>query len=382
MRNLKLEDKIRLEAERVGIDALGIASAYDGEKIGGILRERKLSGWELEFEHGDIEDRTRPERLLEDYSSIIALAVSYNFARPSEREGGGMIHGVMSISAIGEDYHKVVREKAERLMESITAEHPSEYYIGVDTSPLLDREIAAEAGIGCFGKNTSIINPELGSRIFLGYILTTLELECGQKLEDVCGSCDICVKACPTNALQGDYTINPKRCIAYLTQTKQNIPFELRERMGFKIYGCDVCQNACPKNKETKLGRAKNFMSAEGPGLEYSTIVDIQKLLSMTNREFKESYGKTASGWRGRNVLKRNAFIALGNSGDRSYTELIKPFLADKSDLVKEYALWALMKLDFEGTAKYIEENTGLLDEELQDEYREIYYYLKEGAQR
>lgn len=375
---MRIEDKIRAEAERIGIDALGIARGYDRERILDILRERRRIGWELEFEHSDIEDRTRPEKLLEDYSSIIAVAVSYNLKRASDRYSGGILRGVMSMSAVGEDYHRVVREKAEKLMESIVAEHPSNYYIGVDTSPLLDREIAVAAEMGFFGKNTSIINPELGSRIFLGYILTTLELECGTKLEDGCGSCEICVKACPTNAIQGDYTMNPRRCIAYLTQTKLKIPFELREKMGFKIYGCDVCQNACPKNKEAKHGRAENFMSAEGPGLEHSTRVDIQKLLSMTNREFKETYGKTSSGWRGKNILKRNAIIALGNSGDRSYVEIIRPLLKDQSKIIKEYALWSLMKLDFEGTANYIEENIELLDKELEGEYRDIHNYLEE----
>ncbi|OHW62237.1 epoxyqueuosine reductase [Andreesenia angusta] len=375
---MRIEDKIRAEAERIGIDDLGIARGYDRMRILDILAERRRIGWELEFEHSDIEDRTRPEKLLEDYSSIIAVAVSYNLKRASGRDSGGILRGVMSVSAVGEDYHRVVREKAEKLMESIVAEHPSKYYIGVDTSPLLDREIAAAAGIGFFGKNTSIINPELGSRIFLGYILTTLELECGTKLEDGCGSCEICVKACPTNAIQGDYTMNPRRCIAYLTQTKLKIPFELREKMGFKIYGCDVCQNACPKNKKAKHCRAENFMSAEGLGLEHSTRVDIQKLLSMTNREFKETYGKTSSGWRGKNILKRNAIIALGNSGDRSYVEVIRPLLKDQSKIIKEYALWSLMKLDFEGTANYIEENRELLDKELEGEYRDIHNYLEE----
>lgn len=379
---MKLEDKIRLEAESAGIDVLGITNIYESERINEILTARRQNGWYLEFEHSDIGERTSPEKLLEGYRSIISLAVSYNFKRPIDRRIEGRLSGIMSTSAVGRDYHKVVWEKAEKLMESIVSEYPSKYYIGVDTSPLLDREIAVQAGIGCFGKNTSIINPELGSKIFLGYILTTLELESGSKVEDICGSCEICVKACPTKALQGDYTINPRRCIAYLTQTKQKIPFELREKMGFKIYGCDVCQNACPINKVAKHGRSEKFSFPEVSGLEFSTNVDIEKLLSMTNREFKETYGKTSSGWRGRNILKRNAIIALGNSGDRSYTEIIRPLLKDKSSLVSEYALWSLMKLDFDGSIEYIEENAELLDRGLKDEYRDIYNYLKERGCR
>lgn len=369
---MKIEDFIKSEAYSCGIDAVGIADIYDSEKIKKILKERKLKKRELEFEQCDIESRISPERLLEGYKSAVAIAISYNFKVETENVSG--IRGVISKSSIGTDYHVVIREKAEELVERIKNRYPTECYIGVDTSPLLDREFALRGGIGYFGKNSSIISPEFGSAIFLGYILTELELKGEGELEESCGSCDICVRACPTGAIQGDYSIDPKKCVSYLTQTKTVIPFEFREKMGFKIYGCDVCQNVCPKNKGVKQGCAESFKP-----FRINSYVNIEHLLDITNREFKETYGKTSSGWRGKNVLKRNAIIAIGNSGDIRYTERLKELLKDQSRMIKEYALWSLLKLDFEPSRLYLEREEFGMDEELRSEYESICKYVEGG---
>lgn len=363
---MRLEKAIREIAETLKIDMIGFTDRYESSHIRDLLLQRRESSGLIEFEPQDLDSRLYPERLMPDYKSIICIAMSYK----SENSSGDRTKGLISKSAIGKDYHDVIEEKAVLLVQAISSLCEFNYYAGVDTTPLLDREIAKNSGIGYFGKNTNIINPDYGSFISIGYILTDLSLKSDSELDNDCGKCDICIKSCPTSALLGDYTMNPKKCVSYLTQTKLNIEYELREKMSLKFYGCDTCQDVCPKNKKIKWNKSTDSNLALNG-------IDLEKMVKITKSEFKEEFSSTAAGWRGRNIIRRNAIIAMGNSKDLKYTSILKELLQEKSEMIRKYALWSLMKLSISDASEYVAENRDCLNEKIKNEYYEILDYLK-----
>lgn len=277
--------------------------------------------------------------------SIIVIGLSYNINYEQTKRtacdptiGGPDVR--LSKSTWGIDYHVVLKERIELLIQEIKKITDFEYKYFVDTGPLIDRELAKKAGVGYFGKNCSIINDEYGSFIFLGYILTNLELDPSQEIEERCGECDYCLKACPTGALEDPYRLNPKKCISYLTQTKDNIPIPLRAKMGMTVYGCDTCQLVCPKNKGIKIPNHKEFIPEITRG-----YINIEELLNISNREFKKKYGHMAGSWRGKTILKRNAIIALGNMKKEENINLLIPQLRDPNSMIREYAEWAIVNI-------------------------------------
>ena len=240
------------------------------------------------------------------------------------------------------DYHTVLKDRMIRLIKELEKAMDFKYMYFVDTGPLIDREIARRCGLGYYGKNCSIINDEYGSFIFLGYILTNLEVEeYSSPVEEKCGDCDLCLRACPTKALESPYRVNPKRCLSYLTQTKDLIPHELREKMGTRIYGCDTCQMVCPKNKGVEKSNHSEFIPEITKG-----YMNIEELLTISNKEFKKKYGTMAGSWRGKNVLKRNGIIALGNMKNKESLILLKPLLKDQNPMIRDYTEWAINKIN------------------------------------
>jgi epoxyqueuosine reductase len=210
-----------------------------------------------------------------------------------------------------------------------------------DTAPLAERAFAARAGLGWVGKHTSLIVKGLGSAVFLGEIVTTLELAPDPPLRTSCGGCARCVDACPTGALRGDYTIDATRCISDLTQRRDAVPHALRPLIGSWVWGCDLCNDACPPNRNA--ARADDPASA--PLFEDVAAPDLQSLLRMRGRDFAR-VRETAMGWRGAAVLRRNAAIALGNGLDRADVPALTDALtADGSALVRGHAAWALGRI-------------------------------------
>lgn len=337
----KIDKYIREKAQVLGIDMIGFTNCQPLNNLEEYLRERKEQNLTTEFEEANLEKRLDPKLTLESCKSIIVMALSYNIDyRPKANE---QVSGSLSKSSWGEDYHKVLKKKMDSLIEEIKKIEDFNYKAFVDTGPLLDRELAYRAGLGYYGKNCSIINKEYGSYIFLAYILTDLDLEITQdRVDNDCGDCILCLKACPTGALQAPYKINPKKCISYLTQTKELINEDLRHKMGRSIYGCDICQQVCPKNKGVKISQHQEFVPRKTGGL-----VDIEELFAMSNREFKLKYGHKAGAWRGRNVFIRNAIIALSNMKKKESNQLLSS-LQTESDLLSPYIDWALEKLEQE----------------------------------
>lgn len=331
---MNLKSVIIEKSKHLNIDKIGFTDGLPLYNIEEYLISRFDSGIQTEFEEEDIQRRIDPRLAFPECKSIIVIAISYNvnFNEKSDKT----LTGSLSKSSWGLDYHKVLKEKMDKLILEIKAIKDFNYKSYVDTGPLVERELARKAGIGYYGKNCSIINDDYGSFIFIGYIMTDLEIESNEGvLESECGECDLCIRACPTSALES-YKLNPKRCISYLSQTKDIIPVEFRSKMGIKLYGCDTCQLVCPKNKGVKFSSHKEFVPYITKGK-----MDIAELFSMSNREFKNKYGSMAGSWRGKNVLKRNAIIAIGNMKDKENAYLLNDISRKDNPFMIDYADWA-----------------------------------------
>jgi epoxyqueuosine reductase len=279
-----------------------------------------------------------PATLLPGARSVVCIAVAYATPVPRERRGRGRV----SAYAWSRDYHRrlqaTLREIASRIDD--LAGGPATR-VACDTAPLAERAFAAAAGLGWIGKHTSLIVHGLGSAVFLGEIVTTLELEPDPPLRTSCGTCRACVDVCPTGALRGDSTMDATRCISDLTQRRDAIPRPLRPLIGTWVWGCDLCNDACPPSR--LAGRAGD--GAFAPLSEETAEPDLHALLRLRGRAFAR-FRETAMGWRGASVLRRNAAVALGNGLDRAdVAPLAEALRTDGSPLVRGHAAWALGRI-------------------------------------
>ncbi len=331
-----LKQFIKDKSVELGIDICRFTDCEPLLNLKDYLNYRVENNLTTSFEEKDLMKRLDPKLTLPSCKSIIVIAMSYNV--DIEEKIQYKLKGRLSKSSWGIDYHKILNEKMELLIDEIKIKQDFKYKHFVDTGPLIDRELAKKSGVGYYGKNSSIINDVYGSFIFIGYILTDLDIEKDSQLEGKCGDCDLCLRACPTGALESKYTINPKKCISYLTQTKDNIPLEYREKMGIKIYGCDTCQDVCPKNRGVKKSRNKEFVQSITSG-----YMDIEELLVISNRQFKKKYGHISGSWRGKRTLKRNAIISLGNMANMENLPILIDQLKYQDSMMIEYINWAIV---------------------------------------
>jgi epoxyqueuosine reductase len=279
-----------------------------------------------------------PGTLLPGARSVICIAVAY--ATPRGRPARG--RGRVSNYAWSADYHRRMRGMltaiAGRIDELAGAPVTA---IACDTAPLAERAFAARAGLGWVGKHTNLIVPGTGSFVFLGEIVTLLALAQDAPLRKSCGACTRCIDSCPTGALRGDFTIDATRCISDLTQRTDAIPRELRTAIGDWVWGCDLCQDVCPPTRRGRLGGA-----AFAPLDEETRAPDLTALLRLRSAEFKRRYARTAMGWRGAAVLRRNAAVALGNGLDRAHVPALGDALEhDPHPGVRAHAAWALGRI-------------------------------------
>lgn len=276
-----------------------------------------------------------PACILEGARSVICIAVPYG----AEAAEPLPLQGRVSNYVDSGDYHARVRQLLLDVASDIDAAAGANVTaIACDTKPIAERAFAARAGLGWIGKHTNLISPVSGSFVFLGEIVTKLELPPDPPLRKTCGSCTRCIPACPTGALRGDYTIDATRCIADLTQRTDAIPRAMRPLIGTWVWGCDLCQIACPPN----LGV---MTRVEGRTKEISTP-DLIELLQLRSSSFKRTYARTAMGWRGGAMLRRNAAVALGNSLDRSAVPpLAEALHHDPHPLVRSHSAWALGRI-------------------------------------
>ncbi|PRO64734.1 tRNA epoxyqueuosine(34) reductase QueG [Alkalicoccus urumqiensis] len=335
-----LKQRLKEEAAAIGIDKIGFASADPFVTMKERLTVQQQKGYASGFEKGSIAERTEPDLLLPEAKTILSIAVAYpsklKDAPPSRK---GSRRGVFCRASWGEDYHHVLRRKLEKLQAFIEAEIPGVRVRSmVDTGELSDRAAAIRSGIGWSGKNCAVITPEFGSYVYLGEMILDYAIEPDQPLESQCGTCNKCVDACPTGALIQGGQLDSSKCIAFLTQTKDMLPEQYRKKLGNRLYGCDTCQTVCPENK----GMDHHHHEELEPEPEKVKPL-LQSMLFLSNKEFKQTYGKMAGSWRGKKPIQRNAVLALGTlKEEAAVPDLQKVLLEDVRPVLRAAAAWSL----------------------------------------
>ncbi|MEH7238643.1 tRNA epoxyqueuosine(34) reductase QueG [Bacillus sp. JJ1562] len=351
---LQFQQELIDYSKTIGIDKIGFASASPFEELKSRLLRQQELGYQSGFEPKDIEKRTNPELLLPGAKSIIAIALAYPAKlKDAPRSTRNERRGMFARASWGEDYHRVLRDRLQKLESFILEKLPdAKLQSMVDTGELSDRAVAERAGIGWGGKNCAIITPEFGSYVYLGEMITNIPFAPDTPIEDQCGSCRACLDACPTGALVQGGQINAQRCVSFLTQTKDFLPEEFRTKIGNRLYGCDSCQTACPKNK----GIDFHFHEEMEPNPEVVKPL-LKPILSISNREFKETFGPLSGSWRGKKPIQRNAIIALGHFKDSSaIPELKKVLIDDPRPVLRGTAAWALGKIGDESVVEILKE--------------------------
>ena len=368
--------RLKARARELGFDQVGIAPA-ETPAHAEWFRTWVREGWHGEMGWMAREDTVRRRLSLEDAlpgcRSVIVVTMSYAGEAPTaagasaggpdgdvrgDRPGGGGLPAatagdplapVVARYARGRDYHGVFEEKLGELAEAVRGLDPdADVKPYVDYGPVLEREHAQRAGLGWIGKNTCLIDPELGSWLLLGELLTTLELPADEPFTaDRCGSCTRCIEACPTDAIRGPRRLDARRCISYLTiELEGPIPEELRPEIGNRVFGCDICQEVCPWNRDAPAHDHPELEPGR-PVAFGSMVAWAEELLELDEEGFRERYGDTALERPGRDAMLRNLCVGLGNSGrPDAAAPVLERCAEDRSELVREHARWALEALE------------------------------------
>jgi epoxyqueuosine reductase len=346
----QLKQELIEYSKSIGIDKIGFTAADPFLTLKERLKKQQELGYQSGFEESDIKKRTEPELLLQNAQSIIAIALAYptKMKNPPKRTKGER-RGVICRASWGTDYHHVLRDRLRKLEAFIGEKVPdSKMRSMVDTGELSDRAVAERAGIGWSGKNCSIITPEFGSYVYLGEMITNIPFEPDDPVEDLCGSCNKCVEGCPTGALVQGGQLDANKCLAFLTQTKDFLPDDAREKIGNNLYGYDTCQLVCPYNKKIDFHLHREM--EPDPELVRPKL---KPLLKMSNREFKKKFGHIAASWRGKKPIQRNAIIALANYKDQTaIPELTELLENDPRPVIRGTVAWALGKINGEDAEK------------------------------
>jgi epoxyqueuosine reductase len=341
-----LKEAIRAEAERLGFVECGFARA-DAADVAG----RDIRRWLEAGHHGSMgwmearaDHRVSPLALWPQAKSAIALGMSYAPASDPLALAGQPDRGRISVYAQGGDYHKTVKKALKALARFIVAAAPSELKVFVDTAPVMEKPLAQAAGIGWQGKHTNLVSREHGSWLFLGVILTELELEPDAPASSGihCGTCTRCLEACPTRAIGPEHRIDARRCISYLTIEHEGpIPHEFREPIGNRIYGCDDCLAVCPWNRFAKSAAANRAFLPRAE-LAAPSLAD---LLGLDDAAFRELFAGSPIKRIGRSRMIRNCLISAGNSGDARLAPAVAVHLCDDDPVIAEAAAWAMERL-------------------------------------
>ena len=361
-----LSARIKEGAQRLGFALVGISPVQPSP------REESFAQWLRKGLGGEMGYLKRTEELRRDPKKLVPWAVSVvsvgmNYYRPQPRpEGTDEPKGWISRYAWGGDYHYLIKERLESLLEKIREVYPEpiEGKAFVDSGPVLEREIAGAAGIGWIGKNTHLISPKRGSWFFLGELFLNVELAYDRPIKDRCGKCDLCLKACPTGAFVGPYVLDARRCISYLTiELKGAIPRHLRPLMGNHIFGCDICQEVCPYNVKAKPTGEEAFYPREG-----LYAPDLIPLLSLSDEEFRRRFRGSPILRAKRRGFLRNVAVALGNLRVLEAVPALIQALQDQEPLVRRHVAWALGEI---GTAEALNALRERLTEETDSGVRE-----------
>jgi epoxyqueuosine reductase len=340
--NQSLETALKAEAKRLGFVACGITGADQSFAP-------SLDNWLEAGMHGEMawmearkDQRSGPQALWPEARSVIALGMSYAPAHDPLAIHQSRDRGAISVYAQGADYHDVVKKALKALARWLIEAAGGDLKVFVDTAPVMEKPLSASAGIGWQGKHSNLVSPEHGSWMFLGAIMTNVDLTPDAPQRDQCGSCVACQTACPTDAFPAPYQVDARRCISYLTiEHKGPIPIEFRRAMGNRIYGCDDCLAVCPWNKFAQSASANKAFAGRAE-LAAPALGD---LLALDDAGFRQVFAGSPIKRIGRDRMVRNAAIAAGNSGSAALVPALQVLMGDPSDTVRDAAQWALGEL-------------------------------------
>ena len=348
---------LRRWALEAGFDRAGIARLEPSS------HGRQLRAWLEDGSHAGMaylsrrtELRLDPRQIFPGARSAVCVALQYS-PLLDDLPADGDLWSRVARYARGVDYHDLMKTRLEALAQKVHAAFPACSTRGyVDTGPVLEREIAARAGLGAFGKNTMLLNEDSGSWLLLGELLLSLELQPDVEITDLCGTCTQCLEACPTGALPRPYTLDANRCISYWTIEHRGVfPRAVRREMGGWVFGCDVCQEVCPWNGDA--------LEVNHPELRLPTQradLDLQDLLLITRDEYVERFRGSPMKRAKQEGLQRNAAVAMGNSRDATYLPALLAALNGESALVRTHVAWALGEIGGEEARSGLQERQSI----------------------
>jgi epoxyqueuosine reductase len=339
------------------------ATGLSGERLRAFVEAGRhgTMGWLADR----LDERADPRTLWPDVRSVIMLGMNYGpegdpLATLADREAGNI-----SVYARGRDYHDVIKGRLKELAQIVARDHSAEVKVFVDTAPVMEKPLAAAAGLGWQGRHTNLVSRELGSWLFLGAIFTDADLPADAPERDHCGSCRACLDACPTDAFPAPYQLDARRCISYLTiEHAGPIPAAFREPMGNRIYGCDDCLAACPWNKFAQAAREAKLQAR--PDLTAPRLAELARL---DDAAFRALFSGSPVKRIGRDRFLRNVALAIGNSGSPALAGEAERLVADPSPVVRGAAIWALARLAPERLAAAAERAEGETDPDVRAEW-------------
>ena len=336
-------DAILSHARSLGFQAVGVTSAADVPEDGAALRRFIGHGYagDMAWLLRTAERRAAPRALWPEARSVVVVGLNYGPAHDPLRLLAARTRGIVSAYAQGRDYHDVLKGRLRRLARFVVDTFGAEVKLFVDTAPVMEKPLAARAGLGWQGKHTNLVSRRHGSWLFLGELFTTLDLAADEAEGDHCGSCRRCLDICPTDAFPAPYRLDARRCISYLTiEHKGHIAPEFRGAMGNRIYGCDDCLAVCPWNKFAR--RTEEYAFLPRAELNAPRLAD---LAALNDKTFRTIFSGSPIKRTGRDRFVRNVLIAIGNCGDAAALPAARRLLGDPSPLVRAMAVWAARRL-------------------------------------
>jgi epoxyqueuosine reductase len=321
-------------AQELGLDVVGAAPASAYEETETHISERKARGLfaDMRFTMAQPEVSCHPETLLPNARTVLSAAHCYYVPEPPRAAGQGRLPRYTWYDA-----YAVLRERLDELGRRVGGD----YRVLVDANQHVDREAAARSGVGFYGKNTMLITRRHGSWVVLGTLVTTAEIEATTPLDAGCGSCTLCIDACPTGALDEPGVLDATKCLSYWTQSAGAIPEDYRRDLGAQIYGCDICQDVCPWNRGVEKRRSSDELPA---GAE--PHVSLADWLAEDGEALRQRYERLYVPRNDPRSLRRNALVALGNTGGPEHAALAEPFRSGEDELLREQADWAMGRIE------------------------------------